>query len=119
MAAPDFLPKVIELRPGHLHVQRTSTQWDLRPGNLVSGPSQMGLVDSISYLLVAAHFGPVEMAVTTALNMQFLRPCRPGVINAQAQLLKLGRRLVNMDVRLWTDDAARPVAHATCTYALP
>jgi len=118
-APPEFLGKVLEVRPGFVRFQRISNPWDLRPGNLVSGPTQMGLVDSVAYLLVAAHFGPVEMAVTTHLNMQFLRPCQPGVITADASLLKLGRRLVNMDVRIWTDMPEKPVAHATVTYALP
>jgi uncharacterized protein (TIGR00369 family) len=118
-AAPEFLGRVIEVRPGFVRYERKTHAWDLRPGNLVSGPTQMGMVDSIAYLLVAAHFGPVEMAVTTHLNMQFLRPCQPGVITADANLLKLGRRLVNMDVRIWTEAPEKPVAHATVTYALP
>jgi uncharacterized protein (TIGR00369 family) len=118
-APPEFLGKVVEVRPGFVRFERKSNPWDLRPGNLVSGPTQMGLVDSVAYLLVAAHFGPVEMAVTTHLNMQFLRPCRPGVLTADCRLLKLGRRLVNMDVHIWTDAETKPVAHATVTYALP
>lgn len=116
---PDLMGRVIEARPGFVRMVRTTASWDLRPGGLVSGPTQMGLVDSVGYCLVAAHFGPVEMAVTSALNMQFLRPCRPGVLTADAVLLKLGRRLVNMDARIWTDDPNKPVAHATVTYALP
>jgi uncharacterized protein (TIGR00369 family) len=111
--------RVIEARPGFVRMQMSPGDWALRPGGLVSGPTQMGLVDGVAYVLVAAHCGPLEMAVTTALNMQFLRPCRPGVLTADGALLKLGRRLVNMDVRLWTDEAQRPVAHATVTYALP
>lgn len=118
-APPEFLGEVLEARPGFVRLQRRSNPWDLRPGNLVSGPTQMGLVDSVAYLLVAAHCGPLEMAVTTHLNMQFLRPCPPGSLIADASLLKLGRRLVNMDVRIWTDRPEKPVAHATVSYALP
>jgi uncharacterized protein (TIGR00369 family) len=119
MRPVEVLGQVIEARPGFVRTRKATHEWDLRPGNLVSGPTQMGMVDSVAYCLVAAHFGPVQMAVTTALNMQFLRPCQPGLITADASLLKLGRRLVNMDVRLWTDSEHKPVAHATVTYALP
>ena len=92
MRPADVMGEVIEARPGFARMRRLTHEWDLRPGNLVSGPTQMGLVDSIGYVLVAAHFGPVQMAVTTHLNMQFLRPCQPGAIVADASLLKLGRQ---------------------------
>jgi uncharacterized protein (TIGR00369 family) len=116
---PGAMGLVVEARPGFVRMQSRPGDWALRPGGLVSGPTQMGLVDGAAYVLVAAHCGPLEMAVTTALNMQFLRPCKPGLLTADANLLKLGRRLVNMDVRLWTDSVDKPVAHATVTYALP
>lgn len=116
---PDHMGRVVEARPGFVRMQIEPGELHLRPGALVSGPTQMGLVDSVAYVLVAAHVGPVEMAVTSALNMQFLRGCPLGLLTADATLLRLGRRLVNMEVRLWRDAPDRPVAHATVTYALP
>src|SRR3546814_17189613 len=74
---------------------------------LISGPTQMGFADMAAYALVLAHIGPVAMAVTSALNYQFLRPCRPGPLFADASMLRLGKRLAVMDVRIWTDDADR------------
>src|SRR3546814_17265299 len=59
------------------------------------------------------------MAVTSALNYQFLRPCLPKPLTAEATLLRLGKRLAVMDVRLYTDDASRPVGQANVTYAIP
>ena len=91
----------------------------LRPGGLISGPTQMGFADMAAYALVLAHIGPVAMAVTSALNYQFLRPCRPGPLFADAHMLRLGRRLAVMDVRIWTDDADKPVGQANVTYAIP
>lgn len=113
------LGEVIEARPGFLRLAFTPGEQRLRPGGLVSGPTQMALADTAAYALVAAHIGPVEMAVTSSLNMQFLRPCQPRAIHADAHLLRLGRRLVIMDVRLWTDEEAKPVSQAIVTYALP
>src|SRR3546814_14405408 len=75
--------------------------------------------DMAAYALVLAHIGPVAMAVTSALNYQFLRPCRPGPLFADAFMLRLGKRLAVMDVRIWTDDADRPVGQANVTYAIP
>lgn len=110
---------VVIAEPGHVRMELTPGEANLRPGGIVSGPTQMALTDSVAYALVLAHIGPVAMAVTSALNYQFLRPCRLGLVTADATLLRLGRRAAVMDVRVWTDDAARPVGQASVTYMLP
>jgi uncharacterized protein (TIGR00369 family) len=79
----------------------------------------MGLIDVAAYAVVLAHIGPVAMAVTTSLTVNFLRGCRMDAVTADARLLKLGRRLATVDVRLWQDGEDRPVAQATVGYALP
>jgi uncharacterized protein (TIGR00369 family) len=91
----------------------------LRPGDLVSGPTQMALADVAAYAVVLAHIGPQAMAVTSNLNIAFLRGARRARVIAEARLLKLGRRLAMIDVRLWQSDPDEPVAQATVTYALP
>jgi uncharacterized protein (TIGR00369 family) len=91
----------------------------LRPGGLISGPTQMALADVAAYALVLAHIGPVAMAVTSGLNYQFLRPCLPATLTAKAEMLKLGRKLAVMDVRIYSGDDARAVGQATVTYAIP
>jgi uncharacterized protein (TIGR00369 family) len=91
----------------------------MRPGDIVSGPTMMGFADVAAYAVVLAHVGPVAMAVTTTLNISFLRPCRVATIFADARLLKLGRRLATVDVRLWQESEAEPIAQAIVGYALP
>jgi uncharacterized protein (TIGR00369 family) len=91
----------------------------VRPGGIVSGPTLMGLIDVAAYAVVLAHVGPVEMAVTTTLSVTFLRPCRYETVMADARLLKLGRRLAAIDVRVWQGSEDRLVAQATVGYALP
>lgn len=91
----------------------------LRPGGTVSGPTLMTLADTAVYLLVLAHIGPVGLAVTTNLNINFLRKPGPGVLLADGALLKLGRRLAIGEVALRTEGSERIVAHATVTYSIP
>lgn len=110
---------VTEARPGHIRAVTHPGPLQLRPGDLVSGPTLMGLADMAAYALVLAHFGEVPMAVTSSLNIHFLRGCKPGPVTADATLLRLGRRLVTCDVRMWSDDPTRLVAHASVAYALP
>ena len=91
----------------------------LRPGGTISGPSLMTLADTAMYFLVLAHIGPVALAVTTNLNINFLRKPQPGDVLAQANLLKLGTRLAVGDVTMFSEGDVEPVAHATVTYSIP
>lgn len=118
-AKPGSRGYVVTAAPGHVRAGMDPTQSALRPGGLISGPTQMGFADMAAYALVLAHIGPVAMAVTSALNYQFLRPCRPGTLIADAYLLRLGKRLAVMDVRIWTDDEEKPIGQANVTYAIP
>lgn len=93
----------------------------LRPGGTVSGPLMMGLADACMYLAVMAKIGPVSLAVTTQLSINFLRKPEPGDIVAVAKLLKLGKRLAVGEVAIYS--ASHPdnemVAHVTATYSIP
>jgi uncharacterized protein (TIGR00369 family) len=91
----------------------------LRPGGTISGPSLMTLADTAMYIAVLAMIGPVALAVTTNLNINFLRKPSQADVIAQARLLKLGKRLAVGDVTMYSDGDAEPVAHATVTYSIP
>jgi acyl-coenzyme A thioesterase PaaI-like protein len=71
------------------------------------------------FMALLAEIGPAELAVTTNLNINFLRkPPRADVL-AQARLLKLGKRLAVGDVLIYSVGETEPVAHATVTYSVP
>lgn len=92
----------------------------LRPGGTVSGPTMMTLADCAAYLLILGLIGPVALAVTTNLNINFLR--KPGVhsLAAEATMLKLGKSLAIAEIVLLSDgNGDDPVAHATLTYSIP
>jgi uncharacterized protein (TIGR00369 family) len=92
----------------------------LRPGGTVSGPTLMALADFAMYVLVLSATGPVALAVTTNLSINFLRKGSPGQdITAAARLLKLGKRLAVGEVNLFSGASADPIAHVTSTYSIP
>ena len=77
----------------------------LRPGGTVSGPTLMALADFAMYVVLLSAIGPVGLAVTTNLNINFLRKGAPGQdVLASARLLKLGRRLAVGEVTLLSGD---------------
>jgi len=110
---------MVAVGPGWIRLKYEPVERNLRPGNLVAGPTQMGLADRAAYAVILAHIGPVAMAVTSNLNFSFLRGVQMRTFHADARLLKLGRRLATVDVQLWQDDEDNLVAQATVTYALP
>jgi uncharacterized protein (TIGR00369 family) len=117
---PDSRGRVVEVAPGSALCRLDPTPAMLRPGGIVSGPTQMALVDLTAYVVVLAHIGPVAMAVTSALSINFLRGCPVAPLFASASLIKLGRRLAVTDVRLWqADQQDRPIAQSSVTYAIP
>lgn len=92
----------------------------LRPGGTVSGPSIMALADFTMYVAVLSAVGWVPLAVTTNLNINFLRKPAPRDLLAEARLIKLGKRLAVGDIGIRSDGAGDDlVAHATATYSLP
>ncbi len=92
----------------------------LRPGGTIAGPVMMGLADAAMYALVLANIGPVELAVTTSLNINFLRKPAPGDVIGRATRLKFGKRLAIGEISLFSETAPDDiVAHATATYSIP
>jgi uncharacterized protein (TIGR00369 family) len=92
----------------------------LRPGGTVSGPTLMGLADCAMYVVLLSAIGPVALAVTTSLNINFLRKGEPGHdVLAAARLMKLGKRLAVGEIDLLSGRSPDPIAHATATYSIP
>ena len=120
-ANPDsaFNAEFVEMAPGRAVLRLDVKGAHLRPGGMVSGPTQMTLADATGFMTVAATMGLIEMAVTANLTITFLRPCRAERIFGEGRILKAGRKQAVVDVILKTEDDDRPVSHAVMTFALP
>jgi uncharacterized protein (TIGR00369 family) len=111
--------RVEEVRSGYARIRLPFSGWMVRPGNLVSGPAMFTAADAAMYALVLAHLGPVVMAVTANMNLNFLNPAPLGDVIAECKLLRLGMRLAVMEVSLFTGPDKTLVAHVTGSYAVP
>ena len=100
-------------------IRRTYNEKFLRPGGTISGPTMMAMTDFAMYVAILASIGPVPLAVTTNLNINFLRKPEPRDLVAEARLMKLGKRLAVGEVMIWSDGNDEMVAHATSTYSIP
>lgn len=91
----------------------------IRPGGTVAGPVVVALADVALYAAVLSLIGQVELAVTTNLNVNFLRKPGPADLICHARILKLGKRLAVGECQLFSEGESEMVAHVTGTYSIP
>lgn len=111
--------QIEDIRRNGITVRVPYADQHLRPGGTISGPTMMALADAGTYLAILAQLGPVALAVTTNLNINFLRKPGKTDIVAECDLLKLGKRLAVGEVTIYSLGDDEPVAHATLTYSIP
>jgi uncharacterized protein (TIGR00369 family) len=120
-AFPDTPPPYVveEAADWGVRIRLPVTAVHSRPGGTVSGPALMGLADGTAWLAILAQIGPVPLAVTTSLHIDFLR--RPELVDvvAEGRLLKLGKSLGVVDVGLQSAGRDELVAKAQVTYSIP
>lgn len=119
---------VTAVAPGSATMTLLTGERHLRPGGTVSGPTLFALADVAAYVAILAHIGPVALAVTTNLSINFLRKPEPGRLAGRAQILKLGKRLAVVEIAISPPATLRDdgtpaeddiVAHAVATYSIP
>ena len=109
-----------EVGGGRARVRIPVDHNDLRPGGTVSGPAMMSLADTSMYLALLGELGPVLMAVTTNLNINFMRKPEAGRdLIGECKIFKLGTKLAVGEVHIYSEGSSDLVAHATCTYSIP
>ena len=93
---------------------------DLRPGGTVRGGIMMEVADVALYIAILGEIGIVPLAVTTSLNINFLRkPVATRSIVGVCKLIKVGRALAVGEVALYSEGTEAMVAHAVGTYSIP
>ncbi len=89
----------------------------LRPGGTIAGPFMMMLADVCMFAVVLSLLGEIKLAVTTSLNINFLRKPAECDLVARGNIIKLGKRLAVVEVSIYSEEDI--VAHATGTYSIP
>lgn len=117
---PQYLGEVCEVENDYSLLRQAVNENHLRPGGTVSGPTLMTLADVALYVAILSKIGPIALAVTTDFTIHFLnKPRSDRAIMAKASLLKLGKRLVVGEVKLYSEGEDDIVAHVVATYSVP
>ena len=116
-AASDAGSRCVETGPGVAVARWPYNPAMLRPGGLISGPTQFAIADLAFWFMTFTVVGLAPMAVTSELYIQFLRPAKGGDLLARAELLRTGKSKIAGAVRVWVDGAPdKPVSHVTGSY---
>ncbi|MEZ5953108.1 MAG: PaaI family thioesterase [Hyphomonas sp.] len=111
--------QITHLAEGEATVRLVADDTHLRPGNYISGPTQMSLADTAAYFAVMSLIGLEPMTVTSNLNINFLRPCIGTVVVAHGEVMKIGAALAVIEVDIRIEGAEKASSHAIVTYAIP
>jgi len=112
-------PLITTMEDGRAVVRLDINKDHIRPGGYVSGPTQMGLADQAAYAAIFTKLGIVPMAVTSNLNINFLRPCKGDWVEADAQIIKLGRTLAVIEVNVRGSSSDKVSSQSIVNYSLP
>jgi uncharacterized protein (TIGR00369 family) len=107
---------VVSAAEGRARISARPDAMHLRPGGIVSGPALFALADIAFYVALLSRDAAQRMAVTISLTMNFLRAAPPGVLLAEATVLRMGRRVAFGEMRVLA--GGELVSTATGSYAL-
>ena len=91
----------------------------VRSGGAMAGLSMMAFADLSTYAALMGGVGPVQMAVSFSLSINFLRRPEAADMVVAAIIVKSMRRLAFTEVDLYTASETSPIAHITATDAIP
>ena len=113
-------PIIDDVTPSGVTVRLPISDRHGRPGGTLSGPAMMMLADTAAWLALMSRAGAELLAVTTSLQIDFLR--KPSLVDlvATARIVKFGRVLVVSQVDLFSQGQPDTlVATASVTYSRP
>lgn len=113
------VPDIVVAKADYISMRSQMDESHLRPPNFISGPTQMATADHCAYCVIFTRLGIVPMAVTSNLNIDFLRPCVGDYLLAEGRMIKLGRSLAVIGVDIRGEGQAAIASRATVTFALP
>jgi uncharacterized protein (TIGR00369 family) len=117
--AQDIDLKVEAVDKGYARIRIPFHPKQLRPGGTLSGPVMMTAADTAMYVAILGSLGDMAMAVTSNLNINFLKRPEQQDLIAEATILKLGKRIAFCEVSLRCEGSDALVAHVTGSYSLP
>jgi uncharacterized protein (TIGR00369 family) len=104
----------VDPEAGTIEVSFSATEQFLNPFGVVQGGLLAAMLDDTLGPALVATLGPGELAPTTDLHVQFLRPAHPGRLIGRGRVVRKGKDIAFLAGDL-VDDTETIVATATAT----
>jgi acyl-coenzyme A thioesterase PaaI-like protein len=111
--------KIEEITPMHARVRSHFSEYQLRPGGTISGPTMMTMADTAMWVALLGMIGREPLSVTSHLSIDFLRKPEQRDLIGFATIHKIGKKLAVGDVLMYSEGEEAPCARASVTYAIP
>lgn len=119
LAFGDGVPSVDAVTDDGVTIRLPVSTRNVRPGGTVSGPTMMMLADTAAWVALMSRAGAELLAVTTSLQIDFLRKPQLADLVATARIVKFGSSLVVSTVDLRSAGSDELIATASVTYSRP
>jgi len=88
------------------------------PGDIFSGPTLLSFADTAIYAAVQITSGAAQIALTSNLNVTYLKPADAADVVSLSRVIRKGQRTVHAEAWLFSHTLIEPILHATASLAI-
>lgn len=108
--------RVREVRRGYSRLEVENRQELGNPSGVMHGGASFGLADTAVAVALIGIYGPGNALLTIEMAINYLEPIFPGLVSAEAFVLRNSRRSAYAEVDVWS--AGKLAARASTTYMI-
>jgi uncharacterized protein (TIGR00369 family) len=108
--------RVRDVRRGYSHLEVENRQELSNPAGVMHGGASFGLADTAVAVALLSIYGAGSALLTIEMKINYLEPIFPGLVTAEAFVLRSSRRSAYAEVDVWS--AGKLAARATTTYMI-
>jgi uncharacterized protein (TIGR00369 family) len=108
--------RVEDVRRGYARLMVENRQALMQPAGVMHGGASFGLADTAVAVALASIYPAGTLLLTIEMKINYLEPILPGVVTAEAYILRSSKRSAYAEIDIWA--AGKLAGRATTTYMI-
>ncbi len=108
--------RAVEVRKGYARLEIENRQETCQPVGVMHGGASFGLADTAVAAALITIYGFTSALLTVEMKINYLEPIPPGLVTAEAFVLRASRRSAYAEVDVWAK--GKLAARASTTYMI-